>query len=630
MSLRVRLFLMIASMVLLLVLAQWWWVRSLTVGLAEEVDSVALQIGNSVAEVLIASVGRGAEVTTNHRCPEDDPECQRLRVVRKVIRRGNAEAAEDQVVFFRQTTGSDQEHVHVHPPQAADRVARGGTQPSDGAAGADSESSTWVDRQVFEHTGDGTHQVMTYSFDISRSADCPEDDETCAHAADAIFMFTDGRETHTSSAHEGDVLVDRHLALHLNTWVPNATATTVTATGEAAGKSSAPGSMLPEAVARAAPIQGGTVLEVTASGAALQNAARSHGDESVRLIPIQDRGVRQRIDRLSQRLLLGSAAFLALGLLAAALVAHRVSAPLRRLSAVAEQVGQGALGTQVETTRADPDVGRAIAAFNRMSDRLATLDRAHRELAASQHLGEIGDIARGLAHTLRNPLNALGLALEEIAVRAQRGDSADEGTDRLVAGARRQIRRADHSIRSFLALASHGGEVEPVDLAELARDVALEAIQDAGRKVLVDVDAPQPAPVSAIAPEVRAVMQALVVNAVEASPDDETVHVTVRAAEAAVPGTVERGTLEQVTLTVADRGPGLPESVRERLFTPHQTTKAHGSGMGLFLAHRLATTRYDGSLRLDQREGGGTVAVLTVGPRQEGAAQEGMHEANAR
>ncbi len=598
MSLRVRLFLMIASMVSLLVLAQWWWVRSLTDELAEEVDSVALQIGNSVAEVLIASVSPGSQAiatpaATRPHCAEDDPDCRRLRVVRKVIRRGPVSGDDEHVVFFRQRTATrTEEHPHGHAPRDL------AIPPGD----ADSESAHWVDRQIFTDDESGRHQVMTYSFDISRSVNCPEDDRDCARAADAVFMFADSHSTHTSNAHEAHGGVDRHLALHLNTWIPDDAVTEVVATGGAAADSAARQSKPPPTLVEAGGPRGAR---------ALGRAAAREGDGSVQLIPIRDGGVQQRIDRLSQRLMLGSGAFLMLGLLAAAFVAHRVSAPLRQLSAAAEQVGRGALGTQIEATRADPDVGQAIAAFNRMSDRLASLDRAHRELAASQHLGEIGDIARGLAHTLRNPLNALGLSLEEIAARAQQGDVEDEGTNQLVAGARRQIRRADHSIRSFLALASHGGEVERVDLAELARDVALEALQDAGRKVLVEVDAPDPAPIFAIAPEVRAVMQALVVNAVEASPGSETVHVTVLAA---TPPQQE----DNVTVTVADRGAGLPESVKARLFTPHQTTKSHGSGMGLFLAHRMATTRYGGSLRIDPRPDGGTVAVLTLGPRQEG------------
>ena len=63
---------------------------------------------------------------------------------------------------------------------------------------------------------------------------------------------------------------------------------------------------------------------------------------------------------------------------------------------------------------------------------------------------------------------------------------------------------------------------------------------------------------------------------------------------------------------IEDEGPGLPPSVRERLFTPHVTTKSTGTGMGLFLAHRIATSRLGGTLRLDDRPSGGTVAVLEL------------------
>jgi signal transduction histidine kinase len=66
---------------------------------------------------------------------------------------------------------------------------------------------------------------------------------------------------------------------------------------------------------------------------------------------------------------------------------------------------------------------------------------------------------------------------------------------------------------------------------------------------------------------------------------------------------------------VEDGGPGLPESVRARLFEPHVTTKPHGSGMGIFLAQRLATTRYGGGLRYETRPGGGTRAVVELGAR---------------
>jgi signal transduction histidine kinase len=73
-----------------------------------------------------------------------------------------------------------------------------------------------------------------------------------------------------------------------------------------------------------------------------------------------------------------------------------------------------------------------------------------------------------------------------------------------------------------------------------------------------------------------------------------------------------------VRLTVEDEGPGLPSEVRSRLFTPHVTTKPSGSGMGLFLAYRIATARYGGSLVLEERVPRGTRAVFTAGPRAGG------------
>lgn len=313
-----------------------------------------------------------------------------------------------------------------------------------------------------------------------------------------------------------------------------------------------------------------------------------------RHVPIPRAGVDDAFAAFRQRLLAGSATILAAGLALAALIAHRATAPLRELSAAARKVGSGAFGAQV--AHGGPgEVGQAVSAFNTMSRRLAELDAESRRLREREHLTEIGEIARGLAHGLRNPLNALGLSVEELASgSAERQPLAD--------AARRQIRRIDASVRSFLALAASATSApeEDVDLGALVQDVALEVLQDARGRVSIGVEAGDPeARVRGVPAELRAVAQALVVNAAEASPDGARVSVAVTSA----PGTV--------SLSVEDSGAGLADSVRERLFMPHVTTKANGSGMGLYLAHRIVAARLGGTLELHPCEGGGVRAVAT-------------------
>ena len=331
------------------------------------------------------------------------------------------------------------------------------------------------------------------------------------------------------------------------------------------------------------------------------------GPATKRRIPIPNAEVASTLDRFGSQLLLGNLALLAAGLLAAAVVAHRLTRPLANLTAAAERVGEGELGAAVNVApgeHVDPndEIGRAIGAFNRMSHRLAELDRENRRLAAAEQLSELGEVARGLAHSLRNPLNALGLAIE------QGGAPAE-----VVEGSRRQIRRMDGALRSFLALASAGSaQAEPVDVAQLAREVALEALQDGAGRVGIDVETVTPSGgagalcVSAVPAELKAVLQALVVNAVEASPAGG--RVTLRLAPGETGG---------VRIQVDDQGAGVPDEVRGRLFEPHVTTKPHGSGMGLFLAHRLVTGRYAGDLRLAPRgaTAAGTTATLDIGDR---------------
>ncbi len=543
MSLRFRLFAMLGGLILLLLLAQWWWVSRLMKELDDEVGAMAIEVGSSVVAAIAEDDVRFERVVTEENCPAGEP-CTSVLVAHL----GQPGQPVSNATF----------DTIVH------RVRR------------DLDADT-ADGPEVELRARGS---VSYSFKISQN-DCPSDDESCQEQHSTAFWRTNDDQD----------VVARHLVIRALTRSANRLDT------DAAAEDMHGEENVEQAIFEwvADNDSGAPQKSVGASGMVTGPGAK---------IPIPDAGVKARVGRFSRHLLLGTAALFFVGLLASAFVAQRVSAPLRQLSAAAERVGGGALGTRVGAESSDYDVGRALGAFDRMSERLVELDRANRALAARQHLGEIGEIARGLAHTLRNPLNALGLSLEELASRAAPSEDQERHTN----AARRQIRRIDNSIRSFLALASQGGAIEPVDPGALAQDVALEALQDAGGRLRMDVQVADDLPtLEGVAAELRAVVQALVVNAAEASPDGGSIDVE-----------VTRDGMERARLVVSDRGHGLDASVRERLFTPHLTTKAHGSGMGLFLAHRIATTRYGGDLTLEDRARGGTRAVLVIGSRREG------------
>lgn len=329
------------------------------------------------------------------------------------------------------------------------------------------------------------------------------------------------------------------------------------------------------------------------------------GEGIERAIPLSNPRVDSALDRFSRQLGFGLLLLFGFGLLLSIWIAQRIARPLRALASTAQAVGGGALGTQAREQGA-PEVRQTIAAFNRMSAQLQQLDAEAASLRADRELAELGEIGRGLAHSLRNPLHALGLSLEALA--AQPGDAAH--AQALAQAGREQLQRVDQALRGFLAL-SAGAGVAPhaASLREVIDDVVLEAAQRAAGRVTFRREGGDVVLV-AVPAELRVMLHAIVVNALDASPDGGSVLVAL-AADATTHG---------VVVEVSDEGEGVPEAIRARLFQPHVSGKPHGAGMGLYLAQRLATLRYRGGLELQPRSPRGTVARLRLQQRENAPA----------
>ena len=305
----------------------------------------------------------------------------------------------------------------------------------------------------------------------------------------------------------------------------------------------------PEAAAahRAAHPPGIELMPASDGGPTMLRVSGAGGEHA---IPLPRSGVDAALERYTRRLGWGLLALLVSGLVLAVWIAQRV--------------------TQAASVRAD------------------------RELA------ELGEIGRGLAHSLRNPLHALGLSLEALAA-----ESTGSGASAALAqSGREQLQRVDQALRSFLALsAGNGAEASDVRLADVIDDVLLEASQRAQGRVQLSREGGEQR-LRAVPAELRVMLHALVINALEASPDGGRIEVVVTEAGAAL------------QLDVRDEGEGVPADVRDRLFQPHVSGKPHGAGMGLYLAQRLAGSRYRGRITLEPASPRGTLARLTLHPRE--------------
>ncbi len=237
----------------------------------------------------------------------------------------------------------------------------------------------------------------------------------------------------------------------------------------------------------------------------------------------------------------------------------------------------GPRGRQVLTCSGAPlpGAGGAPAGHVVVFDDVTTLVDAQRNAAWSE-------VARRLAHEIKNPLTPIQLAAERLrhkylAELGERGDLFDRLTRTIV----QHVQAMQEMVNAFSEYA-RGPRMrhEQVDLNGLARDVAeLYRGSHPGARIETDLDPALPA-IAADPDRLRQVLHNLIKNALEAAPGRET---AIRV-ETACAG---EGARRRVRLQVRDSGPGFDPEVLERIFEPYVTSKARGTGLGLAIVRKI-------------------------------------------
>jgi nitrogen fixation/metabolism regulation signal transduction histidine kinase len=299
-------------------------------------------------------------------------------------------------------------------------------------------------------------------------------------------------------------------------------------------------------------------------------------------------------------LLLGITIVVAAGV--AVVLAQSVSSRIAELAAATQRVGEGDLSISVPE-RGHDEIAELARAFNRM---VQEVQASRARIEYLQRIGAWQEMARRLAHEIKNPLTPIQLAVQELHSR-YRGE--DPAFRRLVDSTLEIVQDEVHTLRRLVSEFSDfarlpRAELAPADLAEFLREQCdrlqhtgegaesgleqqgLAGLERAALELTASL-AVENAPVNMDGEMLRRMFLNLVQNAAEASRDAQRATVRVQVQ-------LHRDGNHWV-VDVDDDGPGVDSALREKIFDPYVTTKHAGTGLGLAIVKK-AVVEHGGSI----------------------------------
>lgn len=269
---------------------------------------------------------------------------------------------------------------------------------------------------------------------------------------------------------------------------------------------------------------------------------------------------------------------------------------VRRLERLMETIAaaqSGDLAVRAEDSSRD-EIGRLGSGFNRMLERISS-EHASR-------LEALGNLAAGVAHEVRNPLNSIAMTTQYLkeTVDSDAGDDAQECLDVIT----EQVKELDRIVKQFLQLTRPAEmNLETVDLNSFLVDVmrgfasSLEIANvklktDFSRELLyakIDNDT------------LRQAISNIIINAIQAMPDGGELFV------ATAWDTPQR----TAVIEISDTGVGVPQENIDRLFEPYFTTKPDGTGLGLAITYKIIEA-HNGEIIMESEEGQGTTFTILL------------------
>ncbi len=231
---------------------------------------------------------------------------------------------------------------------------------------------------------------------------------------------------------------------------------------------------------------------------------------------------------------------------------------------------------------------------------VTNLRELEKKTARKERLSEMGDLAAGVAHEIRNPLNTISIASQRLAGEFMPSENQDEYLS-FTKQIKDETKRLNEIITKFLALArGEKKQKSKIDMSEIVGEfcqfIAVEA-ESLGIKIEKDI-AP-PCQIEGNKDAVKQVLANLYNNSKESlNSCMGIIKLTIHTQQ------------NKIELIFEDSGPGIPEEIREKIFTPYYTTKEAGTGLGLPTIHRIIADM-GGEVKVETSDLGGAKFVIS-------------------
>ena len=317
-------------------------------------------------------------------------------------------------------------------------------------------------------------------------------------------------------------------------------------------------------------------------------------------VPLASRAqeIEAQIDTLDRRVLLAALLFILAGAGIGYSMAERIADPVNRLTRATRRIASGQLDTRLAASSSD-ELGRLVDDFNHMA---RDLERQRSELERTNRLEAWAEMARQVAHEIKNPLTPIQLNAEHLRrVNADRGTPLSPVLDQAVNTILAQVKLLRQIASEFSSFASSPSvQRAPVDTAGL-----LQEIVDPYRSALagqiqfnIDVASNLP-PVYIDRTLITRSLTNIIENALHAMGPRGTLTIVASRDE------------DNVRVSVSDTGAGMDADALARAFEPYFSTKASGTGLGLPIAKRNVELS-GGTITIRSERGRGTTVEITL------------------